>query len=246
VDKFELLDKSNAKAKNELVKYLHNFEVIQTGLGQLESKTLSEQSRMQDLQKRVTEVNIMLAALKKDGVQFELKNFAGGSILNSNQIGQLTNWYGKGWNLLYKASRDGWQGNNFHSRCDNKGETVTVIKVNNNIFGGYLGVSWTTISNAYIQCSRASLFTLVNLHGIAPTRFKVSNPNGAGYVHENYGPTFGDGHDLHIASGANGNTSSYSNLPNGYQDTTDKGNSLFAGTRNFAVTEIEVFAKGLE
>ena len=29
--------------------------------------------------------------------------------------------------LLYRASRDGWTGANFHSRCDNKGPTVIVV-----------------------------------------------------------------------------------------------------------------------
>lgn len=30
----------------------------------------------------------------------------------------------------------------FHSRCDNKGATVTIIRVGENIFGGYSDVSW--------------------------------------------------------------------------------------------------------
>lgn len=220
VDKFELLDKSNAKAKNELAKYLHNFEVIQTGLGQLESKTLSEQSRLPEFQKRVTEINTLLAELKKDGVKFKPSTFVGGSILNREQVNQLTNWYGTGWKLLYKASRDGWQGSDFHSKCDNKGETVTVIKVNNYVFGGYLGASWI-LHNNYIQCQKASLFTLVNPYGIVPTSFNIVNISYAANG-SNFGPTFGTGHDLHIASSANNNTSSYSSFPYSYRDTSGK------------------------
>jgi hypothetical protein len=45
--------------------------------------------------------------------------------------------------LLYRASRDGWQGQDFHSRCDNKGATVTVIECTGGfVFGGYADVSW--------------------------------------------------------------------------------------------------------
>eukprot|EP00029_Vermamoeba_vermiformis_P013247 TRINITY_DN8163_c0_g1_i1.p1 TRINITY_DN8163_c0_g1~~TRINITY_DN8163_c0_g1_i1.p1 ORF type:complete len:372 (-),score=90.92 TRINITY_DN8163_c0_g1_i1:7-1038(-) len=241
VDKFELLDKNNAKAKNELAKYLHNFEVIQTGLGQLEAKTLSETSRLQELEQRIVEINAMIAELKKAGVKAKA-DFTGGSFLNNAQIKQLTDWYGPGWSLLYKASRDGWQGSDFHAKCDNKGETVTVVKAGNNIFGGYLGVPWQG-HGSYIQCTKASLFTLVNQHGIAPTKFNVTNTGYAGYGNPGYGPTFGGGHDLHIASGANTNTKSYSSFTHSYQDTTGKGNALFAGGNSFQVTDVEVFGK---
>ena len=43
---------------------------------------------------------------------------------------------------LYRASRDGWAASNFHSCCDNKGPTVTVIKSGNYIFGGYSEGEW--------------------------------------------------------------------------------------------------------
>ena len=45
-------------------------------------------------------------------------------------------------NLLYRASRDGWAASNFHSCCDNKGPTVTVVKSENYIFGGYTEHEW--------------------------------------------------------------------------------------------------------
>ncbi|XP_022808133.1 BTB/POZ domain-containing adapter for CUL3-mediated RhoA degradation protein 3-like [Stylophora pistillata] len=44
--------------------------------------------------------------------------------------------------LLYRASRNGWAASNFHSCCDNKGPTVTVVKSGNYIFGGYTEQSW--------------------------------------------------------------------------------------------------------
>ena len=48
------------------------------------------------------------------------------------------------WRLLFRASRDGFAGTVFHSRCDNKGPTVTVVKSGANIFGGFTEKSWTS------------------------------------------------------------------------------------------------------
>ena len=55
-----------------------------------------------------------------------------------------------------------------------------------------------------------------------------------------YGPTFGEGHDLHISNNANANTSSYTfsytyEHPPGQQDT------FFTGSEYFTVTDYEVF-----
>ena len=44
--------------------------------------------------------------------------------------------------LIYRASRDGWNSSNFHGFCDNKGPTVTVVRSENYIFGGYTEQSW--------------------------------------------------------------------------------------------------------
>ena len=46
------------------------------------------------------------------------------------------------WRLLFRASRDGFAASAFHSKCDNKGPTVTVVKSGANIFGGFTEKSW--------------------------------------------------------------------------------------------------------
>ena len=47
--------------------------------------------------------------------------------------------------LLYRASRDGWHSSHFHSKCDNKGPTLTVIKCTGGyVFGGYANAAWTS------------------------------------------------------------------------------------------------------
>ena len=44
----------------------------------------------------------------------------------------------------WHANTDGWASTTFHSNCDGKGPTVTIIKVNDHIFGGYTNVSWNS------------------------------------------------------------------------------------------------------
>ena len=48
------------------------------------------------------------------------------------------------WRLLFRASRDSFDSRTFHSKCDNKGPTVTVVKKGANIFGGFTEISWTS------------------------------------------------------------------------------------------------------
>ena len=46
------------------------------------------------------------------------------------------------WKRCWRASVDGWAASTFHSRCDGKGPTVTIIRVGRYIFGGYTSLSW--------------------------------------------------------------------------------------------------------
>ncbi|KAL9951601.1 hypothetical protein ACROYT_G044296 [Oculina patagonica] len=60
--------------------------------------------------------------------------------------------------LLYRASRDGWTGANFHSCCDNKGPTVIVVSGGNDIFGGYTEERWKGASEVTIRRPDSFLF----------------------------------------------------------------------------------------
>jgi len=47
--------------------------------------------------------------------------------------------------LLYRSSRDGLSAKDFHSSCDNKGSTITIIKTTDGrIIGGYSSTSWNS------------------------------------------------------------------------------------------------------
>jgi hypothetical protein len=62
-------------------------------------------------------------------------------ILNKkeNYIVQLEKWLGgaKSWKLCYRATENGWASSTFHSRCDSKKPTVTIIRSGSYIFGAY-------------------------------------------------------------------------------------------------------------
>ena len=64
----------------------------------------------------------------------------------------------------WHAKTDGWAASTFHSNCDGRGPTVTIIKVNDSIFGGYTDVSW---SSKYISAIKFifSVQALKNLEG---------------------------------------------------------------------------------
>ena len=72
-------------------------------------------------------------------------------IIGHNQayFGMLTDWLtpvvqiNGQWILCWRASLHGRASKTFHSLCDNKGPTVTIVKdTNNSIFGGYTSIPW--------------------------------------------------------------------------------------------------------
>ena len=52
-------------------------------------------------------------------------------------VGSYSNW-----KLCYRASSHGWASSTFHSRCDGKPHTVTIIRRSQYVFGGYTDIAW--------------------------------------------------------------------------------------------------------
>ena len=106
-----------------------------------------------------------------------------------------------------------------------------------------LSLCITLGSDDYKHCVESFLFSLVNPSGTGPTKMPLkgnTNQNGI-CCYSGHGPTFGGGHDLLIASGANANSSSYSNLGNTYQCPANANYLFLVGQKNFSVNEMEVF-----
>ena len=48
------------------------------------------------------------------------------------------------WERCWRAQKDGWTASTFHGNCDYKGPTVTIVRVDNYIFGGYTSINWSS------------------------------------------------------------------------------------------------------
>jgi len=187
----------------------------------------------------------------------ELKEqtFHGTKLLKPEEITKLNGWIKSttnlDWKLCYRGTSDGFQSSDFHKCCDNKGETVVLIQdTNGYLFGGYVPVSWCS-AQKYIYDTRTFLFSLTNPSN-NPMMMPNTGPSVSGqysfYDYSSYGPTFGGGHDLYIASSGNGNTSNYCNLGHSFtcqgQTYGSTGcQQFFCGAYNFQVKEIEVFRR---
>ena len=55
---------------------------------------------------------------------------------------------GKEWEMCYRGSEQNFSASAFHSLCDYKGPTVTIVRVNQNVFGGYTDKNWTSGKNS--------------------------------------------------------------------------------------------------
>lgn len=79
------------------------------------------------------DASIILGSLDRNKYSGKLMSYLEPVLLSSDRSVFLRCWH---------ANTDGWAATTFHSNCDGKGPTVTIIKVNDYIFGGYTDVSW--------------------------------------------------------------------------------------------------------
>ncbi|KAL9962235.1 hypothetical protein ACROYT_G031317 [Oculina patagonica] len=122
---------------------------------------------------------------------------------------------------------------------------------------GYIGdgfecsLNYAASSCNHLYSSTAFLFSFVNKPGWGPVTFRPPGVHGsyhqASYGCSRYGPSFGDGFDIHIATYASSNRNSYSrlgysyNLPAGQSFDSSFTQSFLAGSYTFQPDEVEVF-----
>ena len=140
----------------------------------------------------------------------------------------------KKFTLLFRASNDGFSASNFHSKCDGKSNTVTLVEtLNGKKFGGFANNAWDQ-SGRYKTGSNSFIFSFDDL-----SIYYNKNSNNEIYCASGYGPTFGGGHDFYICDNCNSKNLSYNNSDHSY-NTNGKKNAM-AGTYNFLVKDYEVF-----
>jgi hypothetical protein len=154
------------------------------------------------------------------------------------------------WSLLYRGTRDGFGAKDFHSKCDDHSNTLTILKAKESsyIFGGFSAVNWES-SNGYKSDPNAFIFSLTNIEN-KPIKMKIDSKRHQYAIRCNsdYGPTFGGGHDIYVANNANTGMNSVSNLGRTYrhpqyEEGTDEAKTLLAGSFQFQLDEIEVYKK---
>jgi len=150
-------------------------------------------------------------------------------------------------NLLYQASRDGFNAQDFHSRCDDSGTTIAFIKTKQNkrVFGGYTTKSWRAHGDCHwVEDKEAFMFSLDHQE-----KYPCKKPGNAIFTCSENLISFGKGLDIGIRSKANLSASNaWTNFPCSYKSEkfTDRtqskeADSYLAGTPNFLVEEIEVY-----
>ena len=139
----------------------------------------------------------------------------------------------KEFKLLFKASKDGYEAQSFHSKCDNKSNTVTFVKTNiGRRFGGFTDQKWDT-SGSYKTGSNGFLFSL-------DSKEIYYNKNSSYNIYgtSSYGPYFGNG-DFYIGNNCNSGQNSSESSNNSY----NANNKTYAltGQSSFTVEDYEVY-----
>ncbi|EXX57690.1 hypothetical protein RirG_204860 [Rhizophagus irregularis DAOM 197198w] len=150
-------------------------------------------------------------------------------------------------NLLYRANRDGNTPEGFHAKCDNKGATIIVVKIQNSehMVGGYNPLFWDS-SNSNKSTKDSFIFSFTDRNNLQTAKvgyIKDGRYENAVYSSQNYGPRFGGGHDLWQFNNLNNNNNTWGiNNPYSYSkiDTPEEYN-INSSYKIFNMENYEVF-----
>mmetsp|Transcript_39437 Transcript_39437/g.82468 ORF Transcript_39437/g.82468 Transcript_39437/m.82468 type:complete len:799 (+) Transcript_39437:332-2728(+) len=139
---------------------------------------------------------------------FTLKNSFDSTIIinnESNNISQLHEWLMEDgvdgeFQLLYRSSRDGPSARDFHSRCDYKGCTLTIIETTGGLkLGGYSNTPWSSqgeLKDSSFGANKAFLFALPGTGNqiLSTRKMKLKDPKSkyATFHYDRCGPAFGN------------------------------------------------------
>jgi len=185
-EKEELKSKTNkieAELKTQII-------ILNNTIEELKNKTNKNEKDNDELTNRVNDNGNDIVNLKNklsnlnyenyklenriDGIENEKsrKNiyykdlFKESNVIKEEERKLISNWvlphYNLKFELLFSGKRDGFDSSIFHSKCNNKGPTLFVAKLENNRrFGGFASESWESNSVGKID-DKAFLFSLDN------------------------------------------------------------------------------------
>lgn len=146
--------------------------------------------------------------------------FVNSSILTQSQSVDLLNLINfplnTSWSLIYQATRDGFRAFDFHSKCDNKSNTLTIIKSDiGQVFGGFTTNIWFNPSLGFRSDANSFLFSLINSEKY-PAKMKSITTFKAIVYDSTRGPVFGAGNDISISDNSNQNYKSFAKFKYSY------------------------------
>lgn len=149
--------------------------------------------------------------------------------------------------LLYKISKDGADPKTFHEKCDNRGPTIILVKLDDNhIFGGFNPLSWIN-EFMYNQTEDSFLFSVSDGKYRKPVKCPIKKSMTAYAIKQNqseYSPGFGETDKADLFVAFKNLRNSYSNLGNVYKCPEGFNPQEFLAGRpnNWNIVEVEVYA----
>ncbi|WP_227742124.1 MULTISPECIES: PEP_CTERM-anchored TLD domain-containing protein [Janthinobacterium] len=157
-------------------------------------------------------VRSVVLAVAGMGVCLGAQAGTGTSLLSPGYQTQLESWLGEGrlalTNIYSKAAGD--TSLDFHKASDGKGRTFSVMEATNAsgqtwLVGGYNPQSWSSTDGMHVtmeDSQRTGFLFNLTAGFMLPQLKQYFSGDGIGkdqtYNQENYGPTFGVGHDLYV------------------------------------------------
>ena len=164
-------------------------------------------------------------------------------LLNDNYCNTLIEWLEKDtrFERIYKATNDGFSGDDFHRCCDKKGPNVVVVSTSTNrLLGGYTPLSWGDMEGYNNDSSLSGFLFSFDMM----TKFKMKEGTYAICSSAGSGPKYGGGHDLDIVGNCNTNQNYYSGIGFTYEWNHSDKSLLYGsndGTFKYLVTDYEVY-----
>ena len=252
----------NIIIENNIAKLIFdiNMEKIKEVIINLEKKELTKDELIDNLIEENKQLKLRLNNLEKrfDSLEKKFNNLKNkkaeniynndiiySDIINNEDKKILNNWFNsnndKTIKLLYKASKDGDNYNDFYRLCENKGPTITIVLTTEGLkFGGYTSISWSNPNNEgnntkYYEDKNAFIFSLDKKKKFYPK----TNDKYHVCMYSDRGPSFGGGNDLSLHNKCLHNNNSYNRCPETYQT---KKYELNGGKEYFTVQDYEVYS----
>ena len=190
----------------------------------------------------VTEINEEIVKMKDNLKRFdkekninELDNFDYFKSFINEELQKSFNKKINEYKILYRASKDGFNVENFHAKCDGKGSTLTIILTKTKeLLGGFAKYSWNK-NNEYKKGREGFIFSINNNIISKTGKYNI-------YCKKENGPVFGN-FDIFISNNSNLNYESYYNIKffnkSLFNNYLEEKNALIK--QNFSVLDYAVY-----